>query len=95
MNALVFLIFLRFITSLIAKLPVIKQFDKLGGVIYGLLEGLIIIYVILAIISFVAPMTNGNIVTAIDEAFIGSMLYNNNLLLKIIFNTATFNIKRG
>lgn len=83
--ARILLIFLRFITSLIAKLPVIKQFDKLGGVIYGLLEGLIIIYVILAIISFVAPMTNGNIVTAIDESFIGSMLYNNNLLLKIIF----------
>lgn len=83
--ARILLIFLKFITALITKLPVIKQFDKLGGVIYGLLEGIIIIYVILAIISFVAPMTNGSIVTAIDESFIGSMLYNNNLLLKIIF----------
>ena len=72
-------------TSLIAKLPVIKQFDKLGGVIYGILEGIIIIYLTLAIISFIAPIIGENIITAIDESMVGSMLYNNNLLLKIIF----------
>ena len=83
--ARILLIFLRFITSLIAKLPVIKQFDKLGGIIYGVLEGLIIVYVLLAIISFVAPMINNTLVNAIDESFVGSMMYNNNLLLKIIF----------
>lgn len=83
--ARILLILLRFITSLIAKLPVIKQFDKLGGIIYGILEGLIIIYVILAIISFVSPMMNGILANAIEESYVGSMMYNNNLLLKIIF----------
>ena len=83
--ARILLILLRFITSLIAKLPIIKQFDKLGGVIYGLLEGLIIVYVVLAIISFVSPMMSGAIANAIDNSTIGSMMYNNNLLLKIIF----------
>lgn len=83
--ARILLIFLRFITSLIAKLPVIKQFDKLGGIIYGILEGLIIIYLVLAIISFISPMISSNFTNAIDESFIGSMMYNNNLLLKIIF----------
>ena len=83
--ARILLILLRFITSLIAKLPIIKQFDKLGGVIYGLLEGLIIVYVVLAIISFVSPMMSGDIANAIDNSTIGSMMYNNNLLLKIIF----------
>lgn len=83
--ARILLIFLRFITSLIAKLPVIKQFDKLGGIIYGILEGLIIIYLALAIISFISPMISSDFTNAIDESFIGSMMYNNNLLLKIIF----------
>lgn len=83
--ARILLVFLRFITSLIAKLPVIKQFDKLGGIIYGLLEGLIIVYVILALISFISPMLNGTLANAIDESFVGSIMYNNNLLLKIIF----------
>lgn len=83
--ARILLILLRFITSLIARLPVIKQFDKLGGIIYGILEGLIIVYVLLAIISFVSPMMNGTLSTAIEESHVGSMMYNNNLLLKIIF----------
>ena len=83
--ARILLIFLRFITALIAKLPVIKQFDKLGGIIYGVIEGLIIIYVLLAIISFVSPMTNGALTNAIEQSYIGSMMYNNNLLLEIIF----------
>ena len=49
--ARILLILLKYITALIAKLPVIKQCDKLGGIVYGLLEGLIIVYVLLAIIS--------------------------------------------
>ena len=83
--ARILLIFLKFITALIAKLPVIKQFDKLGGIIYGVIEGLIIIYVLLAIISFVSPMTNGALTNAIEQSYVGSMMNNNNLLLKIIF----------
>lgn len=83
--ARILLILLRFVTSLIAKLPVIKQFDKLGGIIYGLLEGLIIVYILLAIISFISPMLDGTLVNDINESYIGSMMYNSNLLLKIIF----------
>lgn len=79
------LIVLKFITALIAKLPVIKQFDKLGGIIYGLLEGLVITYFALALISFITPMTKGNLSSDINKSYIGSGMYNNNLLLKIIF----------
>lgn len=79
------LIFLKFITSLITKLPVIKQFDKVGGIIYGLIEGLIITYLALALISFITPMTKGNLSESINKSYIGSQMYNNNLLLNIIF----------
>lgn len=83
--ARILLILLKFITSLIAKLPVIKQFDKLGGIIYGILEGLIIVYVLFAIISFASPVINTSLPNTIDDSYVGSMMYNNNLLLKIIF----------
>ncbi len=83
--ARILLIFLKFITSLIAKLPVIKQCDKLGGIIYGLVEGLIIVYLLLALVSFIAPMFDNSIIVAIKDSFVGSIFYNNNLLLKIIF----------
>ena len=79
------LIFLKFITSLITKLPVIKQFDKIGGIIYGLIEGLIITYLALALISFITPMTNGKLSESINKSYIGSQMYNNNILLNIIF----------
>ena len=79
------LIVLKFITALIAKLPVIKKFDKLGGIIYGRIEGLFITYLALALISFITPMTKGNLSSDINKSYIGSRMYNNNLLLKIIF----------
>ena len=79
------LIVLKYITAIIARLPVIKQFDKLGGIIYGLLEGLVITYFALALISFITPMTRENLSDSINKSYIGSSMYNNNLLLKIIF----------
>lgn len=83
--ARILLILLRFVTALIAKLPVIKQCDKIGGIAYGLLEGLVIVYVLLAIISLVSPMMNGTLADMIDNSYLGSVMYNNNILLEIIF----------
>lgn len=79
------LVLLKFITNLITSLPVIKQFDKLGGIIYGLIEGLIITYLALALISFITPMTNRTLSENINKSYIGSKMYNNNILLNIIF----------
>ena len=84
--ARIILIFVKGIASLITKLPVIKQFDKLGGIIFGLLKALVIIYVILAIISFVSPIiTDSGVIDAINQSFIGKGMYNNNILLEIVF----------
>ena len=82
----IILVFIKGLTQLITKLPIIKQFDKLRGILYGLLEAFIIIYVILAILSFVSPMiSQTGILQAIENSFLGSIMYNNNLLLKLIF----------
>ena len=80
------LIFVNILTKLITKLPVIKQADKLGGILFGLLQSLVIICIGLSIISFVSPLINNyTIANMIGQSYIGSVLYNNNLLLKIIF----------
>lgn len=79
------LIFVKALSSLISDLPVIKQVDKLGGVVYGILEAMVIIFVAFAIISFISPMIESSgLVSAINKSIVGSALYNNNLLLKII-----------
>lgn len=80
------LIFVRGLANIITNLPIIKQFDKLGGIIYGLVEAFVIIYGILAVLSFVSPVVSGTgILEAVQKSFIGSVMYNNNLLLKLIF----------
>lgn len=82
----IILLFIKGLANLLTKLPVIKQFDKLGGIIYGLLQSLVILYIAFAVISLFSPMmeTTG-IIEGIKKSYIGSMMYNNNLLLKIIF----------
>ena len=67
----------------VTKLPVVKQIDEIGGIAYGLVEGLIVIYVVFAIISLASAMfTDNAVVTAISQSYIGKMLYNNNIILK-------------
>lgn len=80
------LIFVSALSKIITDLPLIKQVDKLGGILYGVLKAGIIIFAVFALISFISPMIEQTgIVVAINKSFIGGMLYNNNLLLKIIF----------
>lgn len=79
------LIFVSALSSIITDLPIIKQFDKAGGILYGVLKALIIILVLLAVISFISPMIEQTgIITAINKSFIGSILYNHNILLNIL-----------
>lgn len=69
-----------------AKLPVIKEFNKVGGLIYGILEGIIIIFLILTIISVLTPLAGNYILSdAILSSTIGKLLYNNNIFLNLIF----------
>ena len=76
------LILLRFVTQTIAKLPIIKQFNTLGGIIYGIIKSLIIIYVLLTIMYLIVSIKgNGNIALAIDSSCITKFLYDNNIIV--------------
>lgn len=80
------LILLKFVAEIIAKLPIIKQFNKAGGLIYGAIRGMFIIYVLLAILFFVMSVNNsGMIANMINSSLISKVLYENNLILSIIF----------
>ena len=80
------LIFIKTLTNLITKLPLIKQCDKIGGVIYGVLQGMIIIFITLALITFISTITgNYSVLEIINNSYIASRLANNNILLNVIF----------
>lgn len=79
----IILLVINLVGDVISKLPLIKQFNKLGGTIYGILEGAIIVYGILALILIVTPMTQSTgLLEVINSSTLGNMLYNNNILLK-------------
>lgn len=80
--------FALFIISLFAKgitsLPIIKQIDRVGGIAYGAVEGLVIVYIALVIISLISVVWVDNPITlAITKSTLGNMLYNNNIILKL------------
>lgn len=82
----IIMILLKFVIGGIANLPIIKQFDKLGGTIYGILVGLLIIYIILAIMFFIVSINNNEtILNLINTSIISKVLYAHNIILNILF----------
>lgn len=80
------LIVLTFIADIIADLPILKQFNDIGGLLYGVIKSLLIVYILLAIIFFIVYISgNTMIADAISNSYITEFFYNNNILLKILF----------
>ena len=80
------LILLVLISDVITNIPIIKQFNKLGGILYGIIRGLLLIYAILAIV-FLAVSISGNsdIIETIESSMLTKFMYEINILLNIIF----------
>ena len=80
------LLLVRFLADAIAKLPIIKQCNKAGGLVYGIIRGFFIVYIILAIMFFVMSINNAGIIAdAINSSIISKYLYSHNIILDIIF----------
>lgn len=78
------LMIISILSKFVTDLPIIKQVDKTGGIIYGILKAALIIFIIFAIISLISPMIEETgLIVGINNSIIGSILYNNNLLLSI------------
>ena len=81
---LIIRIILKVITlgaNLVADIPIRKQFNKAGGIIYVLIRGLLIIYVALLLIGFVNQINPENAISEnIDKTFVTKAMYENNVL---------------
>jgi len=86
MMARIILMAVKVLSKIVVNIPVIKQVDKAGGIIYGLLEGVIIVYLAFALLTFIVPMLEKDTISEpIQHSYIGEKMYNNNILLKIVF----------
>lgn len=79
------LIVLNLLGDVVGNLPIIKQFNKSGGIIYGIIEGFVIINVILAILYVANPIiSNGQIEENIRKSNLGKIIYENNFITNTI-----------
>ncbi len=80
------LMVLKFLIEGIAELPIIKQFNQVGGLAYGILKGLVIIYLLLTVMFLVISINgNGAIAEAINNSHITKFLYDNNIVVDYCF----------
>lgn len=79
------LLALNLLADIIGNLPIIKQFNKSGGILYGIVEGFLIINCILALLYILNPIcSNGDIQRNIEKSKIGKMIYENNFIINTV-----------
>ena len=77
---------LTFVADAITSLPILKQLDDVGGILYGLVKALLIIYVVLAIVSLVVGFTSNTAISdVVSSSYITKFFYDNNILLNLVF----------
>ena len=83
-------IILKFVTALanlVSKLPVLNQLNQLGGIIYGILRGVLIVYILLLLVNLSGEIEPQNqVYTAVEESYIGKMMNENNVLSVLFTN---------
>lgn len=81
-------IILKFVTALanfVAKAPLIKQLNEIGGLVYGLARGILIIYIALLLIGFVNQVYPNNAIHSnINNSYLTKLMYENNILNGLI-----------
>lgn len=79
------LLILNLMADVIGNLPIIKQFNKSGGIIYGIVEGIFVINLVLAILYILNPLcANGAIQKNIEKSNLGKIVYENNFIINTV-----------
>lgn len=85
---------LKFVTALanlVSKLPILNQLNQLGGIIYGILRGVLIIYILLLLVNLSGEIEPQNhVYMAVEESYIGKVMNENNIL-DILFTKVSEN----
>lgn len=75
------LLCINHLANAIAKLPILDQFNKLGGSLYGLLRGLLITYTILMIVNLVISVNpKSSLRETMDTTYLAKMMSSYNVL---------------
>lgn len=80
-----------FMLNIISKLPILNQINKLAGMMAGLLQGLVIVWIFFILLTVLGSTKFGqDTLRMIGKDDILSLIYNNNILLGFITGAKTF-----
>lgn len=75
-------------TGIVRSLPVIKQADKIGGVVVGFIEGIVVVWIFFTIVTAISGTeTASNILLQIHGNTFLEALYNYNPITRVLFST--------
>lgn len=78
--------------DVVARLPVLKQFNKISGLFLGLLIGILIVHIVLAIFTpIVLTSPDGIIAQTVYNSHIGQYFYTNNLIINALKENGIIN----
>lgn len=80
------LVIFSFMGNIITRLPIIEQFDGMGGTLLGAVQGIMEIWILFLIITFISSTDIGqSAMDCIQSNGILEMLYNNNIIMQIMY----------
>lgn len=80
------LFLLSLMAGFIRKLPVIGWGDSLLGGLFGLLRGILLIYILFTVVTFSASVSpNSKFVQDVKQSGFARVMYNNNVLLRSVY----------
>lgn len=80
------ILFLTSIAGLIRKLPIIGWSDSLLGGLFGFFRGLILVYIVLAFVTFAASVKpDGIFSNEIKYSKFAKLAYNNNVIMDFVY----------
>ena len=81
----VVLILLYLLSDVIGSLPIIKNFNNSGVILYCFIEGLFFVNLVFAILYVLNPVClNGKIDEAVQKSNLGKLAYNDNIIINMI-----------
>ena len=73
--------------DMMSRIPVVNGLNKIGGFIFGLLNGVVYLWIACIIITIFSATSWGQYIFAqINDSVILSFIYNNNYLLELLAN---------
>lgn len=81
----IIMLFIKGLLKNITKLPILHQLDVTGGLFFGIIEGILLIYLTIAFISlFGSNPSIQPIIQAVDKSIIGGLFFRSNFIISFI-----------